>query len=190
MSTHAFTRNFAEGAWDVRTYELSLSLESVFPGKRFVVRASGTVAQVVFEDALTPAEEVLLDAAVTAHKQNTDALARAQRIFLENIDKRTDELIEQGFSFGGHMFSLSVEAQIRVEGMDRLRTDPVCVYPVEWNALDDGASVSLADAAALHNFFLTAVGTLRARVDSGTVLKNQVRAATSLAELNAITDNR
>jgi len=109
---------------------------------------------------------------------------------IAEIDARTDTLISQGFTFGGMVFSLSLEGQLRVEGMDRLRFDPACSYPISWNTKDDLEHTELADAAQLHAFFMTAVGTLRYRVDSGTALKNAVRSATTLAEIDAVIDTR
>ena len=68
---------------------------------------------------------------------------------------------------------------------------PQMTYPILWNVMDDNdGPLSLADAAAVHALFLTALGTFRYWKDTGTALLAQVRAATTLAEVDAITDPR
>lgn len=42
----------------------------------------------------------------------------------------------------------------------------------------------------MHNLFLAAAGTLRARVDSGSELKAKVRAAATVEEVWAVQDSR
>lgn len=119
-----------------------------------------------------------------------DSLAFHKDLKIVQIDARTDAMIDRGFTFGGIIFSLSLKAQMRIEGMDRFRNDPLCEYPVSWNSLDDTQHLSIPDAATLHVFYLTAAGTLRACVDSGTALKDLVRAAATIAEVDAIVDSR
>lgn len=118
------------------------------------------------------------------------SLAEVKAAKYAAIDARTVELIEQGFVFGGQTYSLSLPAQTTWLGLDQLRSDPALTYPVVVNTLDDGATGSLPDAATVHGFFLTAVGTYRGHKDSGTALKDQVRAAADEAAVNAIVDTR
>jgi hypothetical protein len=106
------------------------------------------------------------------------------------IDARTDELITAGFTYNAKTFSLSQEAQARLTGINQVRDDAAVTYPVVWNTIDDGATESLADAAAVLAFYLTALGTYRGHVDGGTTLKDQVRAAATVAAVEAITDSR
>jgi hypothetical protein len=68
---------------------------------------------------------------------------------------------------------------------------PQLTYPVLWNVMDDNdAPLSLADANAVHALFLTALGTFRYWKDAASALLAQVRAATTLAEVDAIVDPR
>jgi hypothetical protein len=129
---------------------------------------------------------------VTAH-QAVAALASAKGEKIKGIDEHTGALISKGFEFppaSGIMFSLSNSAQRTLLAADAQRNDPSFTYPVVWNSKDDLSDISLADTAALHNFVLTAVGTTRYWLDSGTGLKSQVRAATTVAQVEAIVDNR
>jgi hypothetical protein len=108
----------------------------------------------------------------------------------EAIDVKTDELISQGFVYSTKTFSLSLPAQSRIIGIHEVKDQPELVYPVTWNTLDDSDTVDLADSTEVHAFYLTALGTYRAHVDDGTDLKDQVRVATTIAEVDAIEDPR
>ena len=121
------------------------------------------------------------------------ALAAAKRVRCTVIDAHTDVLIEQGFQFPpgiGAFYNLTVKSQMRIEGLDRFRDDPLCVYPVVWNSLNDLIELSIPDSGTLHSFYLVALSTLRTRIDSGTALKAQVRAAQTMEEVAAVQDNR
>ncbi len=106
------------------------------------------------------------------------------------IDARTDALIAAGFVYSSKTFSLSDAAQNRLMGIHQVRDDAATTYPIRWNTLDDGDVLELADSAAVHSFYLQALGTYRAHVDGGTALKDQVRAAATIAEVDAVTDSR
>jgi hypothetical protein len=129
-------------------------------------------------------------ALVQASSQDFLDLAQLKELRWKQIDTRTNELIAQGFVFGGVVLSLSLTAQLRVEALDRVRNEVFVVYPIVWNSIDDSLAVSVANAAELHTLYLTALGTIRARVDSGSVLKEAVRAAVTKAEVDAVVDNR
>lgn len=117
-------------------------------------------------------------------------LPGAKEAKLKAIDTRTVELINQGFTYAGKVFSLSERAQNTWTGLYTVRNEPVLTYPVKINLLDDSGTHDLVNAADVQGFYLTAVGTYRARLDSGTGLKDQVRAATTLAGIEAVQDNR
>lgn len=125
----------------------------------------------------------------TAEKDAALLDAEKARRYSE-ITRRTHELIAQGFSFGGKQFSLSTNARIEVSAIHVVRDDPAVVYPIHWNTLADDDTLPLPDSATVHDFYLTAVGTYRACMDSGTALKDQIRAATTLAEVAAVVDTR
>lgn len=106
----------------------------------------------------------------------------------QEIDTRSAELISLGYSYQGVVFSLSQNAQINILGMDEVRDE--LTYPVNYNNIDDTVVYSIVDAADVHNMYLTALGTKKAHLDSGTALKNQVRDAVDEAAVQAIIDNR
>ena len=108
----------------------------------------------------------------------------------KEIDGRTFELISAGFTYKSLVFSLSQNAQINILGMDATRDDPAMSYPIEYSTIDDLAHYSVLDATDLHTMYLTALGTKKAWVDSGTVLKDAVRAAIDENAVSLIIDNR
>jgi hypothetical protein len=181
---------------DISVDSLCVSIESSFPGVLFsasiLSRPSPSTLRISFDVELTVSEEETLDTLVAENKADYAAellrLAKAAKALA--IDLRTDELIAGGFPFAGIQFSLTIESQVRIEGMDRFRDDPLCSYPISWNSLDDSQSLQIQNAATIHGLYLTALGTLRVRVDSGSALKDQVRAAATVAEVEAVVDNR
>lgn len=142
---------------------------------------------VVFESELSAEEQATLDVIVTNHD---GALLKAKRDKYYEIDKKTTELIGNGFSFDDTLFSLSQEAQMRMVGITQVREMPQVTYPIKWNSKKDDSVYDVANSSNLLGMFLTGLGTYRAHVDSGTALKNLVRAATTKAEVEAIVDPR
>jgi len=199
MSEHIYIRATKDGGWDIdnadhvdasgKQIRIASEIKTAFPGKFFTVSLNGTQCFVDFDDVLLPAEIVTLDALVATHKA-IDTITRHQNIKIKEIDGRTGELIGDGFVYGCKVFSLSGNAQRKMIGTHEIKDHPALVYPVEWNTKDDLGSVLLSDAAELDAFYLTGLGTMRARIDSGTLLKRDVRNAVTKAEVHAVVDNR
>lgn len=128
-----------------------------------------------------------------SHYSEVQDLGPKRATLMLEIDARTRELIAQGFEYptaSGNMFSLSTESQLKMVGAYSFRDDASMVYPQRWNTRENTAAVTLADAAALRDFYLVGIGTVRAHLDSGTTLKDAARAAQTLAELDAVVDER
>jgi len=109
------------------------------------------------------------------------------------IDVRTDELIAAGFEYpadSGHRFSLSEEGQLNLLGVYNAKDSPAMTYPIIWPTIEDDYDLSVTDAAMVESFYLTALGTVRAVRDSGTVLKDQVRSLTTLPAVESFVDPR
>lgn len=106
----------------------------------------------------------------------------------EQIDARTAAIVEAGFSYEGAMYSLSLNSQIKLQGM--LVLSAHLSYPIVFNSLDDNSTAVLDNATELTVFVGTAANTMRAILDSGTALKDLVRAATTEEGVAAIVDNR
>jgi hypothetical protein len=144
---------------------------------------------VVFDIDPSAAEKTSVDNAVAAHSGPT-SLEVAKSLKAAAIDARTEALISEGFTFSSKQFSLSVNSQLKLIGAFAARSDPAMTYPIKWNNKDDTDTISIADAAGLLSFYLTGVAAMRGHLDSGTALKDDVRAASTVAEVEAITDTR
>jgi hypothetical protein len=121
----------------------------------------------------------------------TDLALKCKKIEkVHAIDARTDELISLGFTYAGKQFSLALTAQSKMTGTHQVKDNPALVYPINWNTIDDADVYAITDAADLDAFYLTGLGTIRASLDSGTALKDSVRAAITVAEVDAVVDNR
>jgi hypothetical protein len=192
MSTHAYTRTATDGLWDLYPYPLASAIEVALPAKQFVVRATGADVSVAFNDALSPGEITTLDASVEAARVAPNALVLLKEKRMVEIDARTVELIFQGFAHAGKVFSLSLPAQSYWTNM-YLAKDILTAqgaFPLKVNTLNDLDAHNIADAVEVTTFYATAVGTVKARLGSGTVLKDAIRAATTIAEVNAVVDTR
>jgi hypothetical protein len=106
------------------------------------------------------------------------------------IDARTDELIGQGFTWSSAQFSNSLFGQSKVDGAYAAKDLTEFTYPIVWNSMDNMTTVSIPDAATMQQFFLAALGTIRAHLDSATPLKDQVRAASTVQAVEAVVDTR
>jgi len=154
--------------------------------------------QVLSIDDVTPGildtlDEEMAEFGFVLAPDDPDALQAAKDRKFRDLDRRTRQLIKAGFEYppaSGTFHSLSTKSQIKILAADESRNDPAFTYPVEWNSKNDMAKVTLADAATLHAFALTAIGTVRAVLDSGTALKNAVRAAGTIAGVDAVVDSR
>jgi len=177
------------GGYDLAQLQFSAEVNAALPGVAARVCCDPTTATVVTDVDLDAGQEAALAALAASY----NGIVPLQETKNASIDRNTGDLIGQGFQFPpstGLIFSLSAEAQTNLLGLESARLDPAFTYPVEWNSIDDEAVYEIPDAATAHSFYLTALGTIRAWKDSGTALKDQVRAATTPAEVAAVQDNR
>jgi len=142
-----------------------------------------------FDDTFNASDNTVLDGIISAH--DDQPLWLYKQLKEEDIDRRTGELISEGYEFppaSGKIFSLSQSAQINILALDNTRTE--LTYPVNYNTKDNLDTYAIPDATTLHNMYLTALSVKKAHLDSGTALKDLVRAATDKAGVDAVVDNR
>ena len=120
--------------------------------------------------------------------KSTMSLAELKAYRYELIDKKTGELITQGFPYASKIFSMSANAQSNLLGAYSAKE--LLTYPVSWNVKDDSETYQIADATEMATFFMTALATKKAQQDSGTVLKAQITVAVDIPAVNVIIDNR
>jgi predicted dienelactone hydrolase len=106
---------------------------------------------------------------------------------INTADRKTTQLIEAGFAYGGHTFSASLAAQVKWAGAYVARE--ALTYPLQLPDIDN-ALVELPDAAAVAGAYGALVQHVQAVLASGAVLKQRLKEATSEGELNAIVDDR
>jgi hypothetical protein len=129
-----------------------------------------------------------VDAFNTGNQFREAKIAKAAR-----VDARTEELINGGFDStvaAPKRFRMDNEALTRYNAYYHARNEPWFTYPLVINTYDNDQLQNLPNAAAIETLFEETVIALRGHIDSGTVLKQQIRAATTWAELAAVEDNR
>jgi hypothetical protein len=110
------------------------------------------------------------------HERYQWLLARLKSDFYLAADRKTRELIAQGFEYpaaSGQMFSLSPEAQMKWTAMNAARL--ALSYPLLVVTADEQTTVELADHGAAQDMFEAMVETVRGHIDSGRALKNAMR---------------
>ena len=109
---------------------------------------------------------------------------------LQEINNNTATLIRLGYTYSGLTFSLSENAQTNILALYSTKDDPVLPYPIIFNTIDDLDTFEAIDAATISNMYYAALATKKTHLDSGTILKNQIRNSTTVAEVDAIQDTR
>lgn len=122
---------------------------------------------------------------VTVEIFPSEALVTAIERYKGIIDECSEHLIrDNGFEWpptSGKRFSLSTNAQIKWLGLDSARSDPAIAYPYNVPTKDNDQFHAIADAAEVHNMYLTAIGTIDAILGAGTAKKAEISAATTKA---------
>jgi hypothetical protein len=108
----------------------------------------------------------------------------------QRIDRQTDNIITQGFTYNDKRFSLSLEAQTRYNAVYSASQADDLVESIQMNTLDDEDYIILADKEEVRQFCLTALATIKAVVDAGSAQKNRARDMTSADELLSFKDTR
>jgi hypothetical protein len=103
------------------------------------------------------------------------------------IDKRTGELIGQGASFDGAVFSLSSNARWVWIGLKLSENEHT--FPVKISTIDS-QRYEITDLSHLDNFWLTVMGTVKTHYTSGGDLRDLVNLAIDKAGVDAVVDNR
>lgn len=146
------------------------------------VDLNGDACGIWFDGELSGADQTELAGIVAAHKP---MLNGAKRKKIREIRDKSKRLIADGFTYNGKVFNLSIESQVKFEAWANASLTSATV-----NTLDELESYDLADAAAVTAFATACRDALKAILDGGTTLKDQVRVATTVAEVEAVTDSR
>lgn len=116
------------------------------------------------------------------------SLADQKRGKVSSVDHKTDDLIANGFTVAGKVFSASDAAQLKWLGIFTSRA--VLTYPLLAPTKDDMEFITLADEDAVVTFYTAIVSHVQDKLKSGILLKQQIAGAADQAAFDAIVDNR
>lgn len=187
---YSITNDTASGSLCQDLLDAALSADSTIGNLYDGLRTDNDNLYIIFTSDLG-ANKSIADSIVNTHDFNILSKNKEDRI--KAIDKKTDSLIEAGFEYppsSGIIHSASQESQLSISGVHQMRDDPAMTYPIRFNSKDDLSYYDVTSSTDIHNMALTAFGHVKGCIDSGTTLKDQIRAATNQAELDAIVDNR
>jgi hypothetical protein len=105
------------------------------------------------------------------------------------INMRTRELIAEGVTYAGKVFPLDLPDQSTWHGIWNAVAANAITYPIKVMDKNDDPFY-LSDAVSFQTMYLSGFGEVGAILESGRVLKAQVNACTTKAEIDAIVDNR
>jgi len=149
---------------------------------------TGTTVSVVFQTEISQEAKFALDALVAEHRDDLHHLPTVKQLKFRAIDSVTIALIESGFTYQGIRFELYLEAQVRLLGM--IVMAQFLTYPILYNSKDDTQVIELNNAGEVMAMAGGALGSIGYYLNTGTGLKQQVREATTVEQVNAITDPR
>jgi hypothetical protein len=109
------------------------------------------------------------------------------------IDNNTNVLIYGGYTYGTVQFSLSITAQVKLEGLmtaiERgIITEP-SDFPIPVSALDE-SQYDIEDIADAQGMFAAAISRMKTIVTRGSELKQDVLDAADQTALDAVVDDR
>ena len=121
--------------------------------------------------------------------QDELTLEDCKQIKIFEIDKKTQEIIGEGFWFDGEVFSLSALAQTNWVGLRLAAQWELIDFPFAVTTKNDG-EYTFNFRFKVEDFYITGLGHKIAVLASGRALKLLVKAAQTQQELDAVVDNR
>jgi hypothetical protein len=181
MSIHTYSLDPSQ----CRNISLALK-EAGFSMRHSVEDGDGEITITFFDD-LSTEQESTLDAFMAIYDGD---VWTAQNIAKANIDHRTQELLARGFEHDGHRFSLSLAAQANWNRMITKHAAGTLVLPTDKVSTSHGLRHSFADAAAFEAFESAYTSAVEDVLEGGRLLKDQINAAATVEDVNAVVDSR
>ncbi len=153
------------------------------PGRVFRLRFDGYKVLADFEDTLSDEEKIILARTTDSFFTGLDAL-RTKRF--GEIDQRTSDLIDEGFTFDGKVFSASINAQSNWHWVLSFANNNWLSFPVTISTKNHGEYI-LDNAADVDSFIQNGFSQIKGHLDSGRVLKKSI---TDAADEDAIKGDR
>ena len=116
-----------------------------------------------------------------------DILAVKKEQKINEIDNKTSQLIESGFTWNNILFSFSKNAQLNWLGLLNIKS--TLTYPYEIGK-KEGGSYNIQDGTEMDYFLNSAIVHKESHIATGRAMQNQVLDCTTIEQLNSIVDNR
>lgn len=124
---------------------------------------------------------------------DTRTIDEAKEKAFKSIDEKTVSLIRQGFEYSNKIFSLSNHAQSYWNGLGNLISNKLLLdgdFPLRINTIDDIDIYDIKDTDDALMIFATAAAKVKSHLTSGTALKDKIREASTIKEIDLIIDLR
>lgn len=144
------------------------------------------IVQIVFETDLTQEEEDALDSFMSSYDGELEFARDGRK---HSVDRVTGVLFSRGFTYDSTKFSLSLEAQANWNRMAASHAAGNLLFPVDVST-KSGSSYTIADATAYEAFEAACTAAIDSILNGGRSIRAQLNSATTVAEVNAVVDNR
>lgn len=179
MTEYSFSKNDVDVLGLNRSIKNNVTISKIC--EKVLLKNSNELI-IQFNEALTTPENNELNTVVGDHN-NLDYQKKFKVI---DIDKKTKELIGQGFAYEGKTFSLSIEAQSNWVSLKVLSSS--LSWPISITTIDD-TEYNLSEID-VEGFLNQAVSVKQSHLDSGRSLKIATNLSSDQTEFNLVVDNR
>ncbi|EJA8789129.1 DUF4376 domain-containing protein [Campylobacter coli] len=138
------------------------------------------------KEGLTPISEEEFNALINPPKSEEELLNEAKELKINEINTKKENILNGGFSFKGKIYQSSNEDQLRINGaVTNALVNPNLIPYIDWIALDNTTTRFSVDEFKL--FASSMAYFIQQTIFRAKDLKEKIRSATSLEELNLIT---
>ncbi len=138
------------------------------------------------KEGLTPISEEEFSALINPPKSEEELLNEAKELKINEINTKKENILNGGFSFKGKIYQSSNEDQLRINGaVTNALVNPNLIPYIDWIALDNTTTRFSVDEFKL--FASSMAHFIQQTIFRAKDLKEKIRNATSLEELNLIT---
>ncbi|TKX33043.1 DUF4376 domain-containing protein [Campylobacter taeniopygiae] len=144
------------------------------------------VADEQIKEGLTPISEEEFNALINPPKSEEELLNEAKELKINEINQTKEKVLNGGFSFEGKIYQSSSEDQLRINGaITNALVNPNLISYIDWIALDNTTTRFSVEEFKL--FASSMAYFVQETIFKAKDLKEKIRNATSLEELNSIT---
>ncbi|EAH9333993.1 DUF4376 domain-containing protein [Campylobacter jejuni] len=138
------------------------------------------------KEGLTPISEEEFNALINPPKSEEELLNEAKELKINEINAKKENILNGGFSFKGKIYQSSNEDQLRINGaVTNALVNPNLIPYIDWIALDNTTTRFSVEEFKL--FASSMAYFIQQTIFKAKDLKEKIRNATSLEELNSIT---